>query len=86
MPKGTAVVGGFAEGAGRLVDGSSKMVHEFGGKPGYFSAPVGKGEDGKLWKFEFTSGRRVLLTVPPQMARSVDELLLPKEVVEKDSQ
>ena len=86
VPKGTTVVGGFAEGAGRLVDGSSKKVHEFEGKPGYFSVPVEKGEDGKLWKFEFTSGRRVLLTVPPQMARSAEEMLLPKEVVEKDSQ
>lgn len=85
VPKGTPVVGGFAEGPGRLVDGSSKKVHEFEGKPGYFSVPVGAGEDGKLWKFEFTSGRRVLLTVPPQMARSAEELLLPEEVVGKDA-
>ena len=55
------------------------------GRHGCFSVPVGAGEDGKLWKFEFTSGRRVLLTVPPQMARSADELLLPKEVTEKDA-
>ena len=55
------------------------------GQPGYFSVPVGAGEDGKLWKFEFTSGRRVLLTVPPQMARSAEELLLPEEVVGKDA-
>lgn len=85
VPKGTSIVGGFAEGPGRLADGSSKMVHEFQGKPGYFSVRVGAGEDGKLWKFEFTSARRVLLTVPPQMARSAEELLLPKEVVEKDA-
>jgi hypothetical protein len=85
VPKGTSVVGGFAEGPGKLVDGSSKMVHEFEGKPGYFNLPVKRGDDGKLWKFEFTSGRRVLLTVPPQMARSADELLLPREVVEKDA-
>lgn len=73
VPKGTTVVGGFAEGPGRLVNGSSKKVHEFEGKPGYFSVPVGAGEDGQLWKFEFTSGRRVLLTVPPQMARSAEK-------------
>lgn len=84
VPKGTTIVGGFAEGPGKLLDGSSKMVHEFEGKAGYFSVPVGAGEDGKLWKFDFTSGRRVLLTIPPQMARSAGELLLPKEVVEKD--
>lgn len=85
VPKGTAIVGGFAEGPGKLLDGSSKLVHEFDGKPGYFSVPVAKGQDGKLWKFDFTSGRRVLLTVPPQLARSAEELLLPKEVVEKDA-
>lgn len=85
VPKGTRIVGGFAEGPGRLVNGSSKLVHEFDGKPGYFTVPVDPGEDGRLWRFEFTSGRRVLLTVPPQMARSAGELLLPKEVVEKDA-
>lgn len=84
VPKGTALVGGFAEGEGRLVNGSGEKVHTFESKPGYFSVPVSDGQDGRLWKFEFTSGRRVLLTVPPQMAPSADELLLPKEVVEKD--
>ena len=80
VPKGTPIVGGFAEGAGRLIDGSGTKVHEFTAKPGYFSIPVAEGQDGKLWKFEFTSGKRVLLTVPSQLARSADELLLPKEV------
>lgn len=84
VPKDTQIVGGFAEGEGRLVDGSGKVVHEFTSKAGYFNVAVPSGGDGKLWKFENTSGRRILLTVPPQMARSADELLLPKEVVEKD--
>lgn len=81
VPAGTAVVGGYAEGEGRLVDASGTKVHEFTRKPGYFSIPVAPGQDGRLWKFEFTNGKRVLLTVPPQMARSADGLLLPKEVV-----
>ena len=81
VPPGTTVVGGYAEGVGRLMNGAGTKVHEFTGKAGYFSIPVAAGQDGKAWKFEFTSGRRVLLTVPPQMARSAGELLLPKELV-----
>ena len=81
VPAGTTIVGGFAEGQGRVIDGTGAKVQEFDGKPSYFSLPVAEGAGGKLWKFEFTSGRRVLLTVPPQMARSAEELLLPKEVV-----
>ena len=86
VPKGTAIVGGFAEGEGRLVDGNGKLAHEFTSKAGYFNVSVPSGAGGRLWKFENTSGRRILLTAPPQMARSADELLLPKEVVEKDAQ
>ena len=81
VPAGTAVVGGYADGEGRVLNGAGAKVHEFTSKPGYFSIPVDAGQDGKLWKFEFTSGKRVLLTVPPQMARQAGELLLPKEVV-----
>ena len=86
VPRGTEVVGGFAEGAGRLLNGAGMKVVEFTSKPGYFKAPVAEGQDGRLWKFEFSNGRRVLLTVPPQMARSAEELLLPKEIVERDAQ
>jgi hypothetical protein len=81
VPSGTTVVGGYADGGGRVLDGAGTKVHEFSSKPGYFSIPVAAGQDEKLWKFEFTSGKRVLLTVPPQMARQANELLLPKEVV-----
>lgn len=85
VPRGTEAVGGFAEGAGRLLNGDGVRVMEFTSKPGYFKVPVAEGQDGRLWKFEFSSGKRVLLTVPPQMARSAVELLLPKEIVERDA-
>ena len=39
---------------------------------------------GKLWRFENCSGDKMLMTVPPYLARSAGELLLPREVVEKD--
>lgn len=84
VPKGAKVVGGFASGPGGLLDGGGKKVHEFDGKPGYFSIPVPAGQDGRAWMFTNTAGRRVLMTVPPCLARSPRELLLPAEVVAAD--
>jgi hypothetical protein len=81
VPKGTKTVGGFASGIGVLRDGNGKKVHDFDTKPGYFSVPVGEGQDGKLWKFENGVGQRLLMTVPPCLASSAAELLLPVEVV-----
>jgi len=84
VPKGTKVVGGFASGAGTLLNGDGKKVHDFDARPGYFSIPVPAGQDGRLWMFANTAGRRLLMTVPPCMARSPRELLLPAEVVAAD--
>jgi len=83
VPKGTKIVGGYSSGAGTLCNGSGEKVFIFEKKPGYFSVPVGRGEDGRLWKFDRCLGQRLLMTVPPYLARSADELLLPKEIVER---
>ncbi len=83
VPKGTKSIGGFASGAGILKDGSGKKAHTFDKSPGYFNVPVPPGEDGKLWKFENSIGQRLLMTVPPYLARSAAELLLPREVAGK---
>ena len=48
----------------------------------YFDVPPGT--DGKLWKIEQASGVGNLMTVPPYFARSAEERLLPREVVEDD--
>jgi hypothetical protein len=86
VPKGTKVVGGFASaGKGTLRDGAGKVVYTFEPKAHYFSVPVPPGQDGKLWRFQQCSGQRLLMTVPPYLARSGNELLLPAEVVEKDA-
>jgi hypothetical protein len=61
------------------------VIHEFDGKPGYFNVPVPAGQDGKAWAFGNTAGRRLLMTVPPCLARSPAELLLPAEVVKADA-
>ena len=45
-----------------------------------------EGEDGKFWKVESSQGGRRLMTVPPYLARTSEELLSPTEVVEKDAE
>jgi hypothetical protein len=91
VPRGTKVVGGFAQGVGALRDGDNnpKPIFTFSkeefGKGNYFSVPVPPGQDGKLWEFVSSNGPRLLMTVPPYLARNADELLLPKEVVAADA-
>lgn len=94
VPKGTKVVGGWASRianwapriSGTLVDPEGKVAIDFSkSDDGWFKANVGAGQDGKLWKFENCQGQRLLMTVPPCLARSPEELLLPEEVVEADS-
>lgn len=87
VPRGTKVVGGFTHDRhGALRDGEGKVALDFGTlkQAGYFSVPVPAGQDGALWKIENASGHKLLMTVPPYLARSAKELLLPREVVESD--
>jgi hypothetical protein len=84
VPRGTRTVGGYADGQGTLLDANGNVVHTFLGTGESFSVAVPPGQDGGLWKFQNSTGQRTLLTVPPYMARSGRELLLPKEVVDKD--
>jgi len=87
VPKGTKVVGGYRSGQGTILDGSGKAVLKLTDEndPGFWSVPVAPGQDGKLWTLSSVTGRVMLMTVPPYIARSGAELLLPKEVVEADS-
>jgi hypothetical protein len=87
VPRGTARVAGYAaEPTGRLLDAEGREVFAFQslGKPGYFSVAVPRGQDGKAWKFTGVTGQRLLMTVPPFLARRPEDLLLPEEVVERD--
>jgi hypothetical protein len=88
VPKGTKIVGGFASTrSGTILDGEGKAVLDFSKieTPGYFKVDVPVGQDGKLWKFNSVTGNRLLMTVPPFLARSGQELLLPREIVQADS-
>ncbi len=91
VPKGTDILGGYVDSRYRGIydnDGNRVVDFEEMGGRGYFSAEVPEGQDGKLWFVRTWRGRGEmrLMTVPPQMARSPEELLLPKEVVEADSE
>jgi hypothetical protein len=84
VPRGTKTIGGYASGEGNLVDPAGQIVHTFDKAEVYFNIPVPPGQDGKLWKFTHSSGQRLLMTVPPCLARNADELLLPQEVIARD--
>lgn len=88
VPRGTRTVAGFAaNNAGQMLDADGRKVFDFTSMqgPGYFDVPVAEGQDGRLWKFHQCQSARRLLTVPPYLARSARELLLPREVVEADA-
>ena len=94
VPKGTKQIGGWASRiaswaprtTGKLLDPAGNVRHDFGEhEEGWFCIEVPEGMDGKLWKFQDNNGQRLLMTVPPYLARSGKELLLPEEVVEKDA-
>lgn len=87
VPRSTSVVGGYTDSTrGQMLDGDNNVVFDFStmDAAGYFSAAVPPGQDGKLWKFSNSRGSRMLMTVPPYLATSVETLLLPREVIEKD--
>ena len=85
VPEGTDVVGGYmshqSDAEIRAPDGT---VIEGWENPdandGYFSIPVGEGQDGGLWRIYNHKGYALrLLSVPPYMARNASELMLPAE-------
>lgn len=95
VPKGTKVVGGWAERiaqwapplSGTLRDGDGQVRYTFAqDRAGWFAVPVPPEQDGRLWKFDQSHGLRLLMTVPPYLARTAGDILLPEEVIARDSQ
>jgi len=87
VPLGTKTVGGYANwNTGSMRDSDNKVVFDFKelDGPAFFNVPVPEGQDGKLWRFHKCSTPRLLMTVPPNLARSAEELLLPREVIEAE--
>lgn len=88
VPKGTKVVGGYAAGLeGVLIDPEGKTVQQFAKDANYFHVPVDAKLAGKLWSMRIRTydSTLLLITVPSVIARSSEQLLLPREVVEADS-
>ena len=94
VPRGTRKVGGWAARianwapriSGKLLDAEGRVAYDFAKvKDGWFSVDVPEGHDGRLWRFERSQGTRLLMTVPPCLARTSGDLLLPSEVVERDA-
>ncbi len=94
VPRGTKIVGGWASRvanwapkiSGKLLAADGREMLDFAKlEDGFFKVEVPPGMDGALWKFEHTLGQRLLMTVPPYLSRSGEELLLPREVVAADA-
>jgi hypothetical protein len=84
VPPGTRTVGGYAtETTGVVLDADGNERFSFAGMPhaDYFSIPVPPGKDGTLWTFSECTGNRMLMTVPPYLAPTPDDLLLPADIV-----
>ncbi len=85
VPSGTETVDGHAWASrGEFRDGDGNKVFSLDNYEGFFQLPVPEGQDGTLWQLRGFSGRFYFLNVPPYVARSAAELLLPSEVVEAD--
>ena len=83
VPKGARVIGLYGGDHGEIQDSAGRTVFWLNGRePNYYSVEVPDGQDGKLWRVRYGRGAIRLLTVPPYFARSAQELLLPREVVE----
>lgn len=84
VPRGTSIIGGHFPGRGELFAPNGQKVKSFN-NGGYMKIDVPKGMDGHLWKLaNLRGGSFQLFTVPPYFAASTRDLLLPREVVEKD--
>jgi hypothetical protein len=86
VPKGTKTVGGYRNAQGQVLDGSGNKVFTFdtGESRNYWSVPVPSGQDGKLWRLDNIAGQVMLMTVPPYLARSAEEMMVPAEVLKTD--
>lgn len=82
VPEGTKVLGGYSPRAsGGILDADGRLVFNFTtlGGPGYFSIPVPPEAAGSWWRLLEIREQPLLLTVPPYLARSPKEGMLPAE-------
>lgn len=81
VPPGTAVVGGYSNGAvTKVYDQAGVLRWSATEVRQFFSIPVPAGQDGKVWRFVNCNGPFAPETVPNQVALHPTELLVPTEV------
>jgi hypothetical protein len=86
VPKGTKTLGLFGGEHGEIHDSTGRPVFWLNGREtNYYSVDVPEGEDGKVWSVKYGKGPVRLLTVPPYFSLTPGQLLLPGEVVRKES-
>ena len=84
IPPGTKVLGFYARcRAGGIHNSAGEQVLRFTSSSpiGYFALDVPVSEGGKLWSYSGGTGDFSFLTVPPVVALSGDEMMLPLEVI-----
>jgi hypothetical protein len=79
VPGGTRRIGLYsAAPAGELVDPEGARALDLSAEGGRFlSVPVPAGMDGRFWRFRNVAGRVAPLSIPPFLARTPAELLVP---------
>jgi hypothetical protein len=86
VPKGTKIIGLFAGEHGEVRDSEDRPQFWLNGRErNFYGVAVPEGQDGKVWRVRYVRGAVRLLTVPPYFGRTPQDLLLPKEVIEKDA-
>ena len=96
VPRGTKTVSMYCSkiwsftgpASGKLLDAAGKDLVDFGKSPaargGVINVKVPPGQDGKFWLFKDCTALRYLFNVPPYLSNNPENLLLPKEVIQKD--
>jgi hypothetical protein len=80
VPEGTRRIGLYsAASAGELINPEGEKALDLAAEGGRFlSVAVPEGMDGRLWKLHNVAGRVSLLSIPPYLARTPAELLVPE--------
>lgn len=86
VPKGTKIIGLFGGEHGEVRDSEDRPQFWLNGRDrNFYGVAVPEGQDGTIWRVRYARGAVRLLTVPPYFGRTPQDLLLPREVVEKDA-
>lgn len=84
VPKGTKTIGVLASGRSDFYDPHGTKVFQTDRELKYASIPVPPGSDGQAWMVDNFFGTLQLLTVPPYLAPTPQQLLLPREVIDAE--